>query len=316
MAGFSLTFETLQVRAHFRCDLVSKFPILFQRFADDLFQFRWQVRIQPQGSKRRTVQDGVKHGRGSVAAERKHPRRHLVKYSAERKQVGPGVEISPLSLLRRHIGNGSYCRTWTGQQLSAFRNRRAGEARARLAICDHGQLGQAEIENLRVPAFGRKYICGLDIAMDDAFAVGCIQSVRDVHCQGQEPFIVDRRAADEMLHGASFQIFHRNESLTVLIPNVINGANVGMVESGCSPRFSLKAGQSLRIAAEFRRQELKSDVALQAHIHRLVDNTHPAAAEFFDDLVVRDVLANHFSTPPTRRPIGQQFYEGHRQKSM
>jgi len=110
-----------------------------------------------------------------------------------------------------------------------------------------------------------------------------------------------------MLHGASFQIFHRNEGLTVLIPDVINGANVRMVECGCGPRFALEEGQSLRIAAELRRQELERDVALQAHIHGLVDNTHPAAAELFDDLVVRDVLANHFSTPPTRRPIGQQF---------
>jgi len=41
------------------------------------------------------------------------------------------------------------------------------------------------------------------------------------------------------------------------------------------------------------RQELQSNKAVQLHVLRLVDHTHPATAEFLDNAVVRDGLANH-----------------------
>jgi len=39
--------------------LIAEFPIFLQRTIDDVFQLRWQIRIQPHGSRRSTVHDPV-----------------------------------------------------------------------------------------------------------------------------------------------------------------------------------------------------------------------------------------------------------------
>jgi len=40
-------------------------------------------------------------------------------------------------------------------------------------------------------------------------------------------------------------------------------------------------------------QEFESHKATELHALGLIDHTHPAAAEFLDDAVVRDGLVNH-----------------------
>jgi hypothetical protein len=46
------------------------------------------------------------------------------------------------------------------------------------AMLSHwGQLRQTEIENLGVPTFRSEYVGRLDVAVDDAFGVGGIESI-------------------------------------------------------------------------------------------------------------------------------------------
>ena len=66
-----------------------------------------------------------------------------------------------------------------------------------------------------------------------------------------------------------------------------------MVQSGCSLRFALEAGQRLRILGHFIGQELEGDEAVQPSVLGLVDDTHAAAAQLLDDAVVGDGLADH-----------------------
>ncbi len=89
------------------------------------------------------------------------------------------------------------------------------------------------------------------------------------------------------------QKLHGDEGLAVLLADFVDGADVGMVQSGGGLRFALEARQRLRILGNIVGQELEGDKAMQPCVFGLVDNTHPAAAELLDDAVVRDGLADH-----------------------
>jgi hypothetical protein len=66
-----------------------------------------------------------------------------------------------------------------------------------------------------------------------------------------------------------------------------------MVQGRRGLRLALEAGQSLRIAGHFVRQELERDETVRASVFGFVHDTHAATAEFFEDAVVRNGLANH-----------------------
>ena len=96
-----------------------------------------------------------------------------------------------------------------------------------------------------------------------------------------------------MLQRQAIKKLHGDERLLMLVINLVNGADIGMVQGGCGLRFALESGQSLPILFNLVRQELQSDKAVQLYVLSLVDNAHPAAAQLLDDAVVRDGLAKH-----------------------
>jgi hypothetical protein len=75
--------------------------------------------------------------------------------------------------------------------------------------------------------------------------------------------------------------------------DVMDGADIGMVQSRCGLSFTAEARHGLRIARQFRGQELEGYEAMQAGVFGLVHHAHAAAAQLFQDAVVGDGLANH-----------------------
>ena len=73
----------------------------------------------------------------------------------------------------------------------------------------------------------------------------------------------------------------------------VDGADVGMIQSGRRSRLAPEAFQRLRIFGQLVGQELQGDEAAELSVLGLVDHTHPAAAELLDDAVVRNGLADH-----------------------
>ena len=78
-----------------------------------------------------------------------------------------------------------------------------------------------------------------------------------------------------------------------MLPDLVDGADIGMVESGGRPRFPLETVQGLRVLREVIGQKFQGDKAAKLYVLRLVDHAHPAAAQFLDDAVVRNGLADH-----------------------
>src|ERR1019366_1590251 len=101
--------------------------------------------------------------------------------------------------------------------------------------------------------------------------------------------------ANPMFQGHPFQKFHNDERLAVLLADLMDCADIGMVQSGSGSRFAAKAFDRLKVLGHIVRQELQGDEAAQFGVLSLVDHTHPAAAEPFNDAVVRDGLADHWN---------------------
>ena len=162
-----------------------------------------------------------------------------------------------------------------------------GRSRAR-----ERHLRQSKVQNFGVAALGDKNIRGLDVAVNDVFGVRGIQRVGDLDGQRQQIFAVHRAPVDAVLQRLPIQEFHGDERLAVLLANIVNRADVGMVQGGGGLRFTLESRQGLRIPGDILRQKFQRHEALQPRVFGLVNDTHASAAELFDDAVVGERLAN------------------------
>ena len=142
-------------------------------------------------------------------------------------------------------------------------------------------------------SFGHEDIGWLDVAMHDPAAVSRIKSIGDLNGQLEQLLGFERVTRDQMLKGHSLQVLHRDESLRVLLTNVVDRADVRVVQGRSRLRFPLEAGQGLGIAGDFIREKFECDETMQAGVFRLIDHAHAAATQLFEDAVVRDRLPDH-----------------------
>jgi hypothetical protein len=96
-----------------------------------------------------------------------------------------------------------------------------------------------------------------------------------------------------MLQSHSLQKLHRDEGLPLLIANVINCADVRMIQCGRRLSLALKTGECLRVAGKILGQELKRNKTMQPRVLSFINHAHPAATELLNDAVERDSLADH-----------------------
>ncbi len=102
-----------------------------------------------------------------------------------------------------------------------------------------------------------------------------------------------RLVADAALERLAVEQLHDDELLPVVIADVVQRADVRVVERGRDARFALEALDCLRIAREVGRQHLDGDLAAEPRVLGAIDDAHAAAVEDFDDAVMRDRLADH-----------------------
>src|SRR5258705_11924091 len=106
-----------------------------------------------------------------------------------------------------------------------------------------------------------------------------------------------------MLEGRAFEELHHDVGAAILFADVVDRANVGMVERRGRLRLSLESAQSLRIAGDIIGKKLQGDEAVKARVLGLVYDAHAASAQLFDDAVVGDGLADHWKRKIRRDAI-------------
>jgi hypothetical protein len=155
------------------------------------------------------------------------------------------------------------------------------------------EFGQAEVEDFGVTAGGDENIGRFDVAMNDSLGVGGVQRVGEVDAERKEGFHFQGAPGDVVLQRRAFQKLHGNVRFSILFADVVDGADVGMIQGRRCLGFALKPGERLWVSCDVFGEELERDETMEASILGFVDDAHTAATELLDDAIMRDGLADH-----------------------
>ena len=92
------------------------------------------------------------------------------------------------------------------------------------------QLRQSEVEDLRLSARGNEDVCGLQIAVDDAFAVRNVERVGDLRPNVEDLVERQRVTVDLPVQAFAFQQLHGDEVLSVALLDRVDGADIRMIQ--------------------------------------------------------------------------------------
>ncbi len=137
-----------------------------------------------------------------------------------------------------------------------------------------------------MPAISDENIRGLDVTVNNSLRVCRVQGVCDFNSQFEK--FVERQwlAGNALPKGLAVEKLHRNELPAVLLADVVNGADVRVIQRRCRLPFSPETLESGKILGHLRREEFQADGAMEPRVLSLVNDTHAAATKLFDDAVV------------------------------
>src|SRR5436309_11002626 len=101
-----------------------------------------------------------------------------------------------------------------------------------------GELRQPEIENLCLPTVGNEYVAWFDVAMDNALRVCRLQGVGDLYRYMQQLFCFQRASVNLVFQLPAFEQFHRDEMVAFILVDVVDSANVRMIQRRCRSSFT------------------------------------------------------------------------------
>ena len=154
------------------------------------------------------------------------------------------------------------------------------------------QLGQPEVEDLGLPAPGDEDVGRLDVPVNDPFGVRGLQTVGHLERHREDLVHPQPLPEDALLQRLALEQLHRNEVLPLMLVDVVDGADVRMIQGGGRLGLPLESLQRMAVLGQLFGQELQGDGALEPGVLGLVDDTHAAAAELLQDPVVRYGLAD------------------------
>src|SRR2546421_9841428 len=143
------------------------------------------------------------------------------------------------------------------------------------------KLRKTEVQELRA-ALGHHDVGRLQIAMNDSSLMRGIERFGDLNRRLQSLVWLQGSPLQTLSECVSFQELEHKVIDAVIAPDVEQGADVGMLQRGDGPRFTLKPMFQIRIG---ERRNLDRDEAAEAVIARLVDFAKAASAHHREDFV-------------------------------
>jgi hypothetical protein len=122
--------------------------------------------------------------------------------------------------------------------------------------------------------------------MDDALRVCRIESVGNLDAQIEHRLDLQRLASDPVPERLPLKQFHSDEASPIGLVNLVDRADVRVVQGGRSLGLPLKTAEGLRVVGEFVGKELQSDVATELEVFSLVHHAHAPAADPAEDAVM------------------------------
>ena len=247
--------------------LVPAVRILLHTLQDDLLQPDRDRRVVDAGRRDVVVHVSQRHRHRGIAGEGKLSGQHLVHGDAEGIDVAPLIREFPLRLFRGNIVDTAHGLGSAGS---------LGRYRA----------GNAEIRHLQVVVFRQNNVLRLDVAVDDAPRVGCLQAFRDldreVHCFiGLQPALL----VDIVLQGDALHQLHDDIVEVVFIDHVIIIHDIRMDQRAGCLRLHLELPDESIVRDKFLFQDLDRYIAVQFMTACPVNFGHAAAPDQVKDLI-------------------------------
>jgi hypothetical protein len=92
--------------------------------------------------------------------------------------------------------------------------------------------------------------------MNDAFAVSRVERISDLDGNRDNLLRIQGTGGYQVFQRYAVQVLHGDERMAFVAPNFVDGADIGVIECGCTSCFAAKAFQGMRIPFRVLRQEL------------------------------------------------------------
>ena len=203
---------------------------------------------------------GIGPGEGRLAGQ------HLVQHRAQRVDVGAAVEPALAGgLLRAHVRGRADDHAGLGEPL--------GVARA------FQHLADAEVRHQHLAVGGEEHVLRLDVAMDDAVAVGVVQGGRGL---ARDPERVAHRelllAGEAGAEGLALDVGHGEPEPAGRVARVEHGEDVRVLEPGREADLA-KEALGAESGGELGVEDLEGDGAVVLEVAGEEDGGHATAAE-------------------------------------
>ena len=142
--------------------------------------------------------------------------------------------------------------------------------------------------------------------MDNPFGVRRVQGVGNLDGRIEQIFEFQWAGLKALFERQTLQEFHGDEGLALVLANLVNRADSGMIQRRCGTRFAAETLQRRGGLRQVRRQELEGHLPAEKDVFSLVDNTHTSATQLFQNAVMRNGIADQCPWPP-RTGSGAKF---------
>ena len=157
-------------------------------------------------------------------------------------------------------------------------------------------LRQPEVEDLGHSLIRDEDVRRLDVPMHDAGFVRDLEGVGQLGRYVDDLLGVGASGRHPVLQRRAFEQLHHQERLALVLAEVVDGADVGVVECRRGTSLALEALERLDVLRHAGRQELDRHLAGEVQVLGAVDDTHASAAEPGQDSVMGNRRADHIST--------------------
>jgi hypothetical protein len=121
-----------------------------------------------------------------------------------------------------------------------------------------------------------------------------IESVGDLDGEVNQFLNLKRPSEDRLLQGLALQKLHHDERTPLMLTDLVNGADARMIQRRSRPGFPAKALERLLVARNVIGKKLERNEPTELSVVGLVHHAHAATTQLFDDVVMRNGLADHW----------------------
>jgi hypothetical protein len=209
-------------------------------------------------------------------AERPPPGRHFIEHDAQRKHVRSRIDLFAAQLFGRHVADRADGDTGIRQLVAC---------RACLIVHAVHRAREPEVENLHLPTLRQEDVGRLEVAMEQTLRVGSVQRVRERDGFVQDGIDVERAAPKTLLERLALEQLHDEVRPAVLLADVIQGADIRVVQRRNGARFPLEPRDAVPIALRRGRQHLDGDAAAETSVRGAINLAHAARPDGGEDFI-------------------------------